>query len=288
MGWIIHTYSYYHLWQVETLQAKKGTFTAPFVTPQNAIRIEFCSILQCYGQPVPLDRSTLQSVVVPHCALPTPWTRCSRVKGLVEIPWRNMEKQWKTHHKVPSHFWTIPAAYESKLLLSFLSSTSSNSTPKKKSTAVLSLKSTISQHSNNHPTISYQESIHRHQVTILGCVPSSLEALQPSEVPTIRWIFTWGEGMPAALAQRWRSGDGVRLVELLISNLVKNKEGVRILHFYVRLLWKEVAENAVTMKDYQHELNGHKLLKVEPEWAGVFLSCFCWWPKITQRNTHAG
>jgi len=62
-----------------------------------------------------------------------------------------------------------------------------------------------------------QESIHRHQVTILGCVPSSLEALQPSEVPTIRWIFTWGEGMPAALAQRWRSGDGVRLVELLIS-----------------------------------------------------------------------
>ncbi len=75
-------------------------------------------------------------------------------------------------------------------------------------------------------------------MTILGCVPSSLEALQPSEVSTIRWIFTWGEGMPAALAQRWRSGDGaskVRLVELLISNLVMEKEGVRIFHKIIYL-----------------------------------------------------
>ena len=144
----------------------------------------------------------------------------SRVKGLVEIPWRNNEKHHKFHR-------TSLLDYSSCILLSF--SIIHKFQSKKKSQQQSSVLSPPSANiPNHHPTISYQESIHRHQVTILGCVPSSLEALQPSEVPRIRWIFTWGEGMPAALAQRWRSGDGVRLVELLISNLVKNKEGVRI------------------------------------------------------------
>ena len=46
---------------------------------------------------------------------------------------------------------------------------------------------------------------------MLGLVPSSLEALQPAELPGVRWIFSWGEAMGAEVAQKWRVGGGVWL-----------------------------------------------------------------------------
>eukprot|EP00435_Cladocopium_sp_Y103_P039243 s2171_g10.t1 len=64
-----------------------------------------------------------------------------------------------------------------------------------------------------------QASVQRHGATVLGVVPSSLDALQPAELPTARWIFTWGEALPAALGQKWRQNG--RVVELLIRNLEK-------------------------------------------------------------------
>jgi non-ribosomal peptide synthetase component F len=59
-------------------------------------------------------------------------------------------------------------------------------------------------------------SVQRHGATVLGVVPSGLDAMQPAELPTVRWIFTWGEVLPAALGQKWRQN--ARVVELLISN----------------------------------------------------------------------
>lgn len=62
----------------------------------------------------------------------------------------SMEKQWKTIINFPFHFWTIPAADESNIITIIFCP----QVPiQKKSTAVLSLKSTISQHSkppSNH------------------------------------------------------------------------------------------------------------------------------------------
>ncbi|CAL1157204.1 unnamed protein product [Cladocopium goreaui] len=60
-----------------------------------------------------------------------------------------------------------------------------------------------------------QASVQRHGATVLGVVPSGLDAMQPAELPTVRWIFTWGEALPAALGQKWRQN--ARVVELLIS-----------------------------------------------------------------------
>ena len=57
----------------------------------------------------------------------------------------------------------------------------------------------------------------RHGATVLGVVPSALDALQPAELPSARWVFTWGEALPAALGQKWRQGQ-VAVVELLISH----------------------------------------------------------------------
>ena len=64
--------------------------------------------------------------------------------------------------------------------------------------------------------IALKASVQRHGATVLGVVPSGLDAMQPAELPTVRWIFTWGEALPAALGQKWRQN--ARVVELLISN----------------------------------------------------------------------
>mmetsp|Transcript_73297 Transcript_73297/g.238503 ORF Transcript_73297/g.238503 Transcript_73297/m.238503 type:complete len:1084 (+) Transcript_73297:2-3253(+) len=61
-----------------------------------------------------------------------------------------------------------------------------------------------------------QEAIRAHGATVLGLVPSSLEAMDPRSVPSVRCIFTWGEALSRVLAERWRSS-GVLLMELLIS-----------------------------------------------------------------------
>ena len=48
--------------------------------------------------------------------------------------------------------------------------------------------------------------------TVLGCVPSSLEALEPRA--PLRFVFVWGEALEPQRAARWRSF--CRVVELLI------------------------------------------------------------------------
>ena len=48
--------------------------------------------------------------------------------------------------------------------------------------------------------------------TVLGCVPSSLEALEPRA--PLRFVFVWGEALSPQRAARWRSF--CRVVELLI------------------------------------------------------------------------
>ena len=53
-------------------------------------------------------------------------------------------------------------------------------------------------------------------VTVLGLVPSSLEALDPRSVPSVHHVFTWGEALPGNLGSQWRES-GVRVLELLIS-----------------------------------------------------------------------
>ncbi|CAK9068618.1 unnamed protein product [Durusdinium trenchii] len=63
-----------------------------------------------------------------------------------------------------------------------------------------------------------QESIVRSGASVLGSVPSALEALDAgaSALQGVRWVFTWGEAMAPTVAQRWRS-ERRRAVELLIS-----------------------------------------------------------------------
>jgi hypothetical protein len=61
-----------------------------------------------------------------------------------------------------------------------------------------------------------QESIALHEATVLGIVPSSLEALDPRATPSVRHVFTWGEAMSPALASKWRKAS-VAVSELLIS-----------------------------------------------------------------------
>ncbi|CAK9068430.1 unnamed protein product [Durusdinium trenchii] len=63
-----------------------------------------------------------------------------------------------------------------------------------------------------------QESIVRSGASVLGSVPSALEALDAgaSALQGVRWVFTWGEAMAPTVAQRWRS-ERRRVVELLIS-----------------------------------------------------------------------
>ena len=68
----------------------------------------------------------------------------------------------------------------------------------------------------SHPLPIPEASVQCHGATVLGVVPSALDALQPAELPTARWIFTWGEALPAALGQKWRQNK--RVVELLISS----------------------------------------------------------------------
>lgn len=55
---------------------------------------------------------------------------------------------------------------------------------------------------------------------VLGLVPDQLRTLADSpaaDLPNLRAIFTWGERLPPAVAERWRSHPQARLRELLIS-----------------------------------------------------------------------
>ncbi|CAK0854893.1 unnamed protein product [Prorocentrum cordatum] len=52
--------------------------------------------------------------------------------------------------------------------------------------------------------------------TVLGIVPSALEAIEPTAVPSVKHIFTWGEPLSRVLAMRWRSSH-TKVFELLIS-----------------------------------------------------------------------
>jgi len=61
-----------------------------------------------------------------------------------------------------------------------------------------------------------QDTIAAHRVTVLGVAPSSLLALSPQVVPSVRYVFTWGEEMPQVLAERWRKA-GIEVLSLLIS-----------------------------------------------------------------------
>ena len=65
--------------------------------------------------------------------------------------------------------------------------------------------------------IARKESIVRSGASVLGSVPSALEALDAgaSALQGVRWVFTWGEAMAPTVAQRWRS-ERRRVVELLI------------------------------------------------------------------------
>eukprot|EP00929_Paragymnodinium_shiwhaense_P061539 TRINITY_DN30737_c0_g1_i1.p1 TRINITY_DN30737_c0_g1~~TRINITY_DN30737_c0_g1_i1.p1 ORF type:complete len:1678 (+),score=279.29 TRINITY_DN30737_c0_g1_i1:122-5035(+) len=58
-------------------------------------------------------------------------------------------------------------------------------------------------------------------VNVLGVVPDQLKLLSEvpgKDFPNMQGAFTWGEGLPAAVAERWRDHPGgCQLVELLIS-----------------------------------------------------------------------
>eukprot|EP00927_Polykrikos_kofoidii_P018313 TRINITY_DN18474_c0_g1_i1.p1 TRINITY_DN18474_c0_g1~~TRINITY_DN18474_c0_g1_i1.p1 ORF type:complete len:1546 (-),score=234.08 TRINITY_DN18474_c0_g1_i1:137-4243(-) len=58
-------------------------------------------------------------------------------------------------------------------------------------------------------------SIKEHEVTVAGLVPSVLAALQHSDVPTLKLVFTWGEALQTRVAQEWART--LHLVDLLIS-----------------------------------------------------------------------
>jgi len=57
--------------------------------------------------------------------------------------------------------------------------------------------------------------ITRHQATFAGLVPSILATLEPTDVPSLKVIFTWGEALQAKTAKLWARR--VHLVDLLIS-----------------------------------------------------------------------
>eukprot|EP00930_Biecheleria_cincta_P041813 TRINITY_DN28720_c0_g2_i1.p1 TRINITY_DN28720_c0_g2~~TRINITY_DN28720_c0_g2_i1.p1 ORF type:complete len:1469 (+),score=255.16 TRINITY_DN28720_c0_g2_i1:52-4407(+) len=54
-----------------------------------------------------------------------------------------------------------------------------------------------------------------HGATCSGLVPAFLSAMQPSDVPSLKVVFTWGEALKSHVARRWAKH--VHLVELLIS-----------------------------------------------------------------------
>lgn len=54
-----------------------------------------------------------------------------------------------------------------------------------------------------------------HGASCAGLVPSVLAALEPSDVPSLRVVFTWGEALQARVARAWAKR--VHLVDLLIS-----------------------------------------------------------------------
>ena len=219
MGWSIHTITCNRL---KPFKQRRVHVQHP-LRSQNATRIECCSILQCFGQPVPLDRSTSQSVAGPHCALPTPWTRCSRVKGLMEIPWRNNKK----HHKFHITFWLFKLHMNLYHYYHFLSISSNQ----KKSTAV---SDTISQPNNHQPIPGVHSSTSSDDpglcteflggVATLGGVNDSLDfhlgwrdaCSLGSTLAEWRWCF---QGALGGIIDQ-QLGDGV----------MGKKEGVRILH----------------------------------------------------------
>ena len=51
-------------------------------------------------------------------------------------------------------------------------------------------------------------------VSILGLVPSQLAGLDPTSLPTVRLVFTWGEKLERNIAQKWSS---ILLINLLVS-----------------------------------------------------------------------
>jgi acyl-coenzyme A synthetase/AMP-(fatty) acid ligase len=57
--------------------------------------------------------------------------------------------------------------------------------------------------------------IQESKATCAGLVPSILSALEPSDVPSLRLVFTWGEALPMRIARQWAAH--VELLDLLIS-----------------------------------------------------------------------
>jgi acyl-coenzyme A synthetase/AMP-(fatty) acid ligase len=58
------------------------------------------------------------------------------------------------------------------------------------------------------------EIIDKEQITVLGLVPSQLNAIS-APCPSIRVVLTWGEKMSKQIAEKWKSKCG--LIELLVS-----------------------------------------------------------------------
>eukprot|EP00927_Polykrikos_kofoidii_P000230 TRINITY_DN10096_c0_g1_i1.p1 TRINITY_DN10096_c0_g1~~TRINITY_DN10096_c0_g1_i1.p1 ORF type:complete len:1652 (+),score=286.83 TRINITY_DN10096_c0_g1_i1:113-4957(+) len=57
--------------------------------------------------------------------------------------------------------------------------------------------------------------IREHEATVSGIVPSMLAALEHSDVPSLRLVFTWGEALQPKVARMWART--LHLIDLLIS-----------------------------------------------------------------------
>ena len=58
-------------------------------------------------------------------------------------------------------------------------------------------------------TESVAVAIQRHNVSCAGLVPSVLAALEPSDVPCLKLIFTWGEALQGHVAMEWARFPGL-------------------------------------------------------------------------------
>eukprot|EP00930_Biecheleria_cincta_P039361 TRINITY_DN27064_c0_g1_i1.p1 TRINITY_DN27064_c0_g1~~TRINITY_DN27064_c0_g1_i1.p1 ORF type:complete len:1328 (+),score=219.18 TRINITY_DN27064_c0_g1_i1:54-4037(+) len=59
------------------------------------------------------------------------------------------------------------------------------------------------------------DAICTHQISCAGLVPSFLDSMEPSELPSLKLVFTWGEALQPRAARRWAKR--LQLIDLLIS-----------------------------------------------------------------------